>query len=617
LLNINYFPENLIYTYTNSLTSALAKGQRYEKKGMINLNKKFLKLSLFFMAFLMSSAPFFAAVGQQPFVGGRLVVPLSADIHVLTPFEYGTTYEGYVLGHMYDSLVQYDVDNQPQPVLCESWWYNSTYEKWIFTLRENTFWHDGEVLDTADVYFTWTTFLDDPTISRRSWLYNYVDEITVLNATAIQVEFTYGPKPQDVLIEFADAWIVPEHLWNDKDVTTYANIENPIGSGPFVFEEWSPGQYFRLSRNANYYLDGPWVEEKILQIVPTIEAGFYALSVGELETLTDVPPELELVAQNDPNIDSHEYLDDYIMYLGVNHRRWPNNVTAFRQAILQGIDRDAIIEIAGFGRGLEAPASMSLPWGPYYDDTIPDYAYDVLAANATLDSIGITDSDADGYREGNGTELTFRLLVSGEYQQSVDTATIIASYMRKLGIEVIVEPLLWANVWKRIGGLGGTYAEKYDYDWCFAGWVSFWSDMHPNWAAWMFNEDLKWGSDNYNIPGWEGAYRTQVTDLTNEIMTETDEGVVLTKLDQVQHIIAQELPYIPVRVMGRIALYRNDSFTGWVKGPTTGLDNWESWLAVHLVEPEEGDGFQVMTAVIAVGFLLVGSFLLKRRRRLK
>ncbi|MBA7513556.1 hypothetical protein ES705_05572 [subsurface metagenome] len=580
------------------------------------MNKKLLITSTIFMAFIMTFSPYSTVLAQDPFVGGTLTVPMGSDALTLNPFTWGSTYESYIIGHIYDALVQNDINNQPTPVLCTGWTHNETLEKWIFTLREDVYWSDGEPLDIYDVNYTWYLLWTDPAIPRRSWLFDEIFDITVLSDTQIQVEFWWGPKPADVLYDFATTWIVPQHIWEDiTDIYTFAN-EEPVGCGPFVLEEWSHGSFFRFSRNDQYYLDGPWVETKIVQIIREIEAGYYALSVGDIELLGAVPPELENVAKSDPNIEIHEYLNDYIMYLGLNQRRYPNDEVNFRKAVLHGINRSEIMEIAGYGRGLVAPASMSLPYGAYYNPDIEQYAYDVALANQLLDDLGFLDTDNDKVREdGLGDPLKFNLGVSAEYQESVDTARMIQNYMLALNISITVQPVIWDILWSTVGGPGGSYAGKYDYDWAFLGWTGFWSDFHPSWAYWMFSANRWWGSDNVNIPGWNSSVRWEVTTLVDEVLYETDEAIVRQKLDEAQVLIAEDLPYLPIRITGGVTLYRTDKFTGWIMGNTTGPDNWQSWMAVHLIEPDEGaPGFEIMTAVLAVGFILGITYFRKRRK---
>jgi peptide/nickel transport system substrate-binding protein len=481
---------------------------------------------------------------------------------------------------------------------------------------ENALWHDGQAVTADDVVWTWQTLADDSGIPRRSWLYDYVDSITKLSEYSVELVLTYGPKPVDVLVEIGTDWILPEHLWKDIDYYDFTN-DNPIGCGPFTFGEHEPSQYFILNRNADYYLDGPYVEQKIATIIPDESTAYYALSVGDLDIYDGPPPELEAVAENDPNIYIHDYLSDFIMYLTTNQRRWPNNITEFKHAVLTGIDREAIRDIVFGGRGLVAEASMSLPRGPFYNPDIPKYEYDPALANATFDSIGVTDTDADGWREANGTEISFDLLVSAEYQDSVDTVRLMADFMADLGIEVNVKPVLWPILWQTVGGaghLGGdyNYPGKYDYDWAYLGWVGFWSDFHPAWMQWMFGIDGWWGSDDVNIPGWNSSVRWEVDALLDQIALSTDPVEYTALLKEAQLLVAQDLCYLPIMNIGGVSLYRNDSISGYVMGETSGPDNFESDISVYSVAAR-GDGFQIITAVVAV--TLVGIIFFRKRKK--
>lgn len=576
-------------------------------------NKKAIMTTIIVLGMLLTLLPGNFASGQDIQVGGTLTTPLGADAHALNPFTWGTTYEAYVIEHIYDALAMLDVDNQPQPVMATGWSHTEDNVNWTFNIHDNIKWHDGEPFTIDDVIFTYQLLLDDPDIPRRSWMFDEVEDVIKVNDTAVKVVFGYGPKSADVLNEFALTWIVPEHIWTDvDDIYTFANDENPIGSGPFKFIEWSRGSYFRFERHADYHLAGPYVEYKIIQIIREVETGYYAVSSGDIEVYGEVPPELEQVARVDPDIQVHEYLQDYWVYLGLNQRRYPNNITEFRQAVLYGINRTEIVDLIRYGRGEVMPASCSLPYGPYYNPDAKSYEYDPDEARQLLDDLGFVDTDEDGIREDdNGDPLEFTLLVSSDAQVSVDSSLFIQGYMEDIGIDVTVQPLVWDVIWDRIGGSGKdpeTYEDKYDYDWAFAGWVEFWSDFHPNWARWLFSHNGWWGSENVNIPGWNNSVSQQVTELSDDILYETDEEVIKEKLDLIQELVAEDLPYLPINVLGGISLYRTDRFEGWIVGNTTGPDNWQTWLNLYLIgadQPVPGFGYAIsfLTLVVLVTYV--------------
>ena len=193
----------------------------------------------------------------------------------------------------------------------------------------------------------------------------------------------------------------------------------------------------------------------------------------------------------------------------------------------------------------------------------------------------------------------------------------MADDMADLGIEVNVKPVLWPILWQSVGGagsLGGVtdYPGKYNYDWAYLGWSGFWSDFHPSWMNWMYSIDGWWGSDDVNIPGWNSSVRYEVDDIIKEINLETDEAVYTQLLKDAQLLVAQDLCYLPIVNTGGVTLYRNDSVDGYVMGETAGPDNFESDISVYSVAAK-GDGFQVITAVVALG--IIGIVFFRKRKK--
>ena len=559
-----------------------------------------------------------SALAQKTDYAGILTTMIDSDILTLNPWFWGMYNEKQVLDHIYDSLVRYDVNNEPVPALCSAWQHSADLTTWNFTLRSDAYWHDGQTVDADDVVWTWQTLIDDTGIPRRSWLYDNVVSITKLSQFSIELVLDYGPKAVDFLVEIGTDWILPEHIWNTIDIYDFTN-DNPIGCGPFKFISRTPAVQITLARHADYHLDGPWVNEKIIKIIPDQATAFFNLNTSVIEVLSDSTVSQENYAKTDPDIAIHQILQDFWMYLTLNQRRYPNNITEFRQAVLHGINRSEIIDIAHYGRGEIMPASCCLPWGEYYNPSATEYGYDVVAANLILDNLGFLDNiGSDGIREdGLGNPLEFELIVSAEYSDSVATATLIAGYMLDIGIDVTVSPILWSILWQRVGGTGDA-ANTWDYDWAFLGWSSFWSDFHPSWADWLFSVNGWWGSDDINIPGWNSSIRWDVNQLIDEIRYETASSVVKAKLNLIQELVANDLPYLPMNVAGTVTLYRIDEFEDWTMGNVKGPDCWESWLTVHLIGVPTIYEYMHLAGILAalvIGFLLLTKFKNRYKRR--
>lgn len=543
-----------------------------------------------FLSLLMILQPvsISSAATDKP-IGGVVKTMMGADATTMNPIFWGSIYDLEILVSVYDTLVGFDINNLPTPIISTGWTYLPDESAIVFDLHADMKWHDGTAMTAEDIRWNFedlykADFVDEwdtdgigngtQNIPRNSWLFEYMINTTIVSPTQVKVFFTYTPKLSDLLIEIGGSWILPKHIWDS--ITDYAAFtnDNPIGSGPFKFEEWKKAQFFRLSRNPDYYLDGPNIETKIVEIIREVETGYYKLSTGDLQILSAIPPELEAIALNDPNIAIHQNLEDFWMTLGMNQRRYPNNVKEFRQGVYYAMDVQQIIDISRFGRGGHMPASGNLPWGEYYNPDARTYEHSVTLANSTFDALGFTDKNGDGWRQdANDTRLSFDFLVSSDFESSVTTGKLVKEMMELVGIEVNVVPLLFSVIWDKIGGSGlGTY----NYDWYYIGWVGFWSDRHSGWADWLYSSNGYWGGD-INLPGWSGPAYVQMTNLTELIKFETDEATIKSLLDEVQVLAAEELPYIALDIVAGVSLYRTDMFDGWLMGNVTGPNNFYSF----------------------------------------
>ncbi len=569
----------------------------------------------YLVIFFLSISGSLSVLAAETVYAGTLTTAINGTINTMNPYSWGTTREKYVIDHLYGSLVRTDVNNQPQPDICTIWSYTSDYVTWTFTIPTDIIWHDGYPLTIADVYFTYSLLWTDDTLPRRSWLFDDITNLVIVGTNQIEITFGWGPKPADVLFDLATTKIVPMHIWTDViDIYNFENMD-PVGCGPFIFEEYLTGSYIKLSRYPDYHLTAPLIAEKIITINGNENLRYSELVSGNLEVLENPTFAQENLAASNPDIAKSSYLNDYIMYLGLNHRRYPMNITEFRQAVLHAINRSEIISDVDNGRGAIAPASMSLPYGPYYNPSVREYPYHVTLANVMLDDIGFLDNlGSDGIREdANGNDLSFDLIVSASETESLNTAIKIASFMTDIGIDITVKPVLFDVLWHEVGGDG---SQLYDYEWCLLGWVGFWSDFHPSWVQWMFSKNLLWGSDAVNIPGWNGTARDLVSALSEEISAETDEITIKTKIDTAQGIIAQELPYLPIRIKGLVTLYRNDTFKNWQMGNAKGPDNLQTWLTLQLIDLPVVSEFSSIYQFVAIS-IAFGVFTISLKSRKK
>jgi peptide/nickel transport system substrate-binding protein len=171
--------------------------------------------------------------------------------------------------------------------LAESWEVSGPNDSvWVFKLRQNATWHDGEPVTADDVIFTWHYDLVVPggtqitcplaqgmgllgTTEFCEGQAESISGITKVDDYTVQFDFD----PDLVSVErpssWQNVWIVPQHIWEGIDPETAAQSEqaqNPIGSGPFKFVQHLTDQYVELERYPQYYLGQPRLERIFLVI---------------------------------------------------------------------------------------------------------------------------------------------------------------------------------------------------------------------------------------------------------------------------------------------------------------------------------------------------------------
>src|SRR5699024_8490220 len=158
-----------------------------------------------------------------------------------------------IQGLIYETLFYFNpleaIDQEPVPLLGESYEWNEAGTVLTVTIREGVTWTDATEFTAADVAFTFNNVRDTEALNPGGTAPSAeaVDDLTV-EITYAEPSFTEGPNA------LARTWIIPEHLFADvEDLATYAN-EEPVGTGPFVYDDFTAESY--LLRTNDAYWDG-------------------------------------------------------------------------------------------------------------------------------------------------------------------------------------------------------------------------------------------------------------------------------------------------------------------------------------------------------------------------
>lgn len=310
---------------------------------------------------------------------------------------------------------------------------------WTVDIRTDARFTDGTPVTARDVAYTFTAASrsggrTDVTVLKEAVT---VDDDTVeLRLTAPQSTFIH---------RLASLGIVPEHAHGPD----YAR--NPIGSGPFRFVQWDPGQQLIVERNEDYYGDKP-AFRRVVFLFTGEDATMAAATAGQVN-MAAVPSSLakttirgmRLVPVD--SVDNRGIMFPYVPDTGqrtADGHPIGNSVTsdlAIRQAVNWAVDRQALVDgvLGGFGSPATGPVD-GLPW---FEPRSAIPGGDPARARAILDQAGWVDSDGDGIRERNGVRAAFTLLYPASDSLRQGLALAVADMVRPVGVEITPSGVSW------------------------------------------------------------------------------------------------------------------------------------------------------------------------------
>ncbi len=347
-------------------------------------------------------------------------------------------------GLVYNGLIRYDKNLRLEGVLAESWEVSPDGLIITFHLRHGVKWHDGAPLTSADVAFTYQMYIDPEVPTSYAEDFKQVADLQTPDDWTVRV--SYG-KPYAPALESWATSIQPKHLLEGQVVTKSPLTRHPIGTGPYRFVEWQPGEKIALEANPDYFEGAPHIHRVVYRIIPDSETQFLGLLSGDLDYMgltpiqyrkrTDTPAFVE-------RFNKYSYLSFSYSYLGYNLRKPLFQDVRLRQAISYAIDKQEIVDGVLLGLGVAAT-------GPYKPDTwvynpnVHRYNYDPQRARDLLREAGWVDSDGDGVLDKDGVRLAFSIVTNQGNDLRARSAEIIQRRLKEVGIEVTIRVIEWAT----------------------------------------------------------------------------------------------------------------------------------------------------------------------------
>jgi len=476
---------------------------------------------LFVAAFLVTSCQRNTG-GASSSTGSRatvakdnLIVGFAANPASLDPSMTNDQPSSRVMKQIYDTLINLDENMAPTPSLAERWAFENDSAgnptRLRLFLKRGVKFHNGDELKAADVKFTLDRAAKSPHIGHITSMIRSVDAV---NDYEVLVTLPYPFAPILNHLGHTATSIV-----NEKTVTELGDRhgQNPVGTGPFSFVNWTQGAEINLTRWDGYHGAAPRIKDMKFRIIVDPATRLLELEAGGVDIVIDIlPSDLARVQANSslqvfraPNLSTN--------YVGFNCTVPPFNDPRVRQAINYAIDKTAIVNNVYMGTGGVATGPInSRVWASTSSQLAP-FEYNPARARQLLAEAG--------FPNGFSTSI-----ILNETAQRIDTAEIVQNMLRQVGVNVDVRIIEWAAYLDMTA--------RGEHEMYILGWVTVTGD--PDYGL-----HATFHSSNFGAPGNRSFYRNAEVDrLLDSGRRETNLTQRAQFYAQAQQIIRDEAPWI-------------------------------------------------------------------------
>jgi len=440
-----------------------------------------------------------------PRAGGTLRIGRLGDIapagapFLLTP----TNLQLFSL--VYDTLVTYDTQFVPQPRLAAGWEWSADARRLTLNLRPNVKFHSGRAFTSMDAKFN-LEHLRDPAVN--SPFRGYANQMRISAPDPLMLVIDYD-SPAKGSFDALAATLMPDPQSLDD-----ANAGRGfVGTGPFRFQEWSPGDHLTVARNADYWQKGkPFVDAVELRILSDPQTALVALETGNVDWLSGVPGLDARRLQSDPSYQvmltatggTFYYLGQDVTVPTLADRR-------VRQALSFAINRQRMVDtaLAGFGR----PASV--PWprsSPGYDATQDaTYGFDLGRARQLLEAANWD------------TNTSLTLALPGSAPSTGAMAQIYQADLASIGVKLVIQQLETVDFLSRLptGGFGSL-------------WMNTMAGMNLSPATFLTS------AFTVRVPNTSHFESPRYRDLIGQVVAETSDQGLKSELHEITQIMLDE-----------------------------------------------------------------------------
>ena len=528
-----------------------------------------------------------------PAVGGTVYIPIPGggepndNFNPMSP----VFFDG-IQSYIYEPLYQININNGTElPWLATSYTWHDGDRVLNVTLRHGVTFSNGETFNASDVVFTFNLLKDHPDADLED-VWAYLSSVTSNGPYNVTFDFKEVYTPAFYYI-MGDTYMLPEDVWENISHPATYDVKNPIGTGPFMLDSFSPTKIV-LERNPHYWQPNEPHIQYLDYVYYTGDTSVeVAMEKGQLTWDAVFIPDLQKdYVSKDPSNYGYFMPESSPLTVYTNNLKWPLNESFMRIAMSEAINRTYIYHTSEYGY---MPPAISADMTPgqaseWLNSTTMAKAklettFNVTAAISLLNAHGYTIHSNGRLYAPNGTEVPSMTIITPEGYTNWDgDEATVASEMSAIGLKVTaVTPtvatdasyLETGNYWMAyevspISGPSPYYTFEGEYDNL--------GNVTPIGKT-ATTDYGRWNSSKYGFNA-----------LMNDYSTTSNKTLEKKYVNELTAILNQQMPDIPTvynveytewdnKTIGGFATAKNDY---WVGDPELNPDN--EVVALHLYE---------------------------------
>jgi glutathione transport system substrate-binding protein len=466
--------------------------------------------------------------------GKDVVIAVASTLTSMDPHDTNDTLSNSVQKTIFEGLVGFDKDMNVIPVLAEDYSANEEATEFTFILHENVKFHDGTDFNAEAVKVNFDRLADSANGLKRNSLFSVIDKVEVVNE--YEVKFILSEPFGAMINTFAHPSAM---IHSPKSLEEHGKevAKNPVGTGPYKFVEWKPGEGLEVAKNEDYRIEGqPKVDSLTFKPVTENGSRIAMLQTGEADFIYPVPTEQadSIDGKNGIEIDSKPSI--VVRYMTVNTMKAPYDDLKVRQALNYAIDKEAFIKVVTNGHA-SVMDSVIAKDVQFYSEQEP-YAFDVEKAKGLLAEAGY----ADGFKAK---------LWGSNNSSAMKAMEFLQQQLAKVNIEVEVVPMEAGTLSDKIWSVQN--ADDAEIEMYYGGWSPSTGD-----ADWGIRP-LLGGADSFPPKSYNVSYydNPEVNEMIKAALETADENKRAEAYKEAQSLLWEDAAWVNLAAENTISGQKN------------------------------------------------------------